>query len=213
MESQSSLYANEIIERMEYVKEILNSPAYDYYLEPNENEDFDIICCNKDDGLKKGGLCYSCDGKVMDDGDDWPATAETYSVRIPEEVAEYPVKVFRQIGDSIDVIGREHGTGLPEKLRVGDCLYGGSAFVRILTILDFDYIVEYFGYDYYSLRKEETVSFCEMSIDLEVNDEDFQLIPRENYDKALAIVKQTFKYLRDYLQKQYDYYKLNPWKN
>ena len=212
MESQTPLSANEIIERMEYVKEILNSPAYDYYLEPNENEDFDIICCNKDEILREGELCYSCDGSLMDDGDGWPVTVETFSVKIPVDVAEYPVKVFRQTGDLIDSLGMEKGTKLPDKMCVGDCLYGGNFFVRILTVLDFDYIVEFFGYDYYSLRKEKTVRFCEMRIDLEDMDLDFHIISRENYDKALAIVKQTFKDIRNYLQEKYDYYSLNPLK-
>ena len=169
---------------------------------------FSIIAHRITDPKEEGTLCFDAADDSITATYSLPRKFDDTYIRVPERVYRHALDILRKAADAIRVTGETAGKPLDRPIAEGDYLYSGGCYVHIdrISIATGDYWGEDFNGD-----KSDITLFLDTyrltgdncDYDKEELQEEFMLISRADYEKALNIAKSAIIEATDFLKTLY----------
>lgn len=179
----------------------------EFLLGKNSFDGYEIIEHNTKWPQGEGTCVFDVCDLWISDGDGFPTKYDGTYVKISEEVYKHAIDMFRSAGEKMDSIGNEISVPINRELMVGDYIYLGGEFLKIIAFNQGEPVVTSFYYNFYDLNIDlDSDRLSELDMDVSELKADGNLIKEENFTKALSVAKEAIRqimvYLEPYFKKQ-----------
>ena len=168
---------------------------------------YQIVAHHTNDPDEEGSCCFNvCDYSITD-GDGCPRTVDDSYVRIDKTDYLHVMRIFRQAARDMCDLGDKAGKPLDRPIAAGDYLYYSGDYVHInfISAVTGEYWGKYVNGCKYDITLSSDIDCLTGETgDYEKSDfEEYKLITRAEFDKAINIAKSAILEATAYLKSLY----------